>query len=100
LKYTKFRGKRYCTQNKTKFLFAECLNILRWAGDVASTREIRNAQRILVGKHKPKRPLWKPRRGCKDIKGKERILRELGVRACTGFIWLSTGTSGGLLFTR
>ena len=27
-------------------------------------------------------------------------LKEQGIRACTGFMWLRIGTSGGLLWTR
>jgi hypothetical protein len=57
--------------------------------------EMRNAQDILVGKPERKRPLedlgidWR-----KILKG---ILGKLGRRMWTGFIWLRTGISGGLL---
>jgi hypothetical protein len=40
---------------------------MRWAGDVARTREIRNAYKILVGKPEGKRPLGRPRRRWEDI---------------------------------
>jgi hypothetical protein len=56
---------------------------------------MRNAYKILVGKHEGKRPLG---RICVD--GRiilEWILRKLGGKGWTGFIWLRIGTNGGLL---
>ena len=43
-------------------LHNEELNGLRWAGHVARMGEERGAYRVLVGKHKGKRPLGRPRR--------------------------------------
>jgi hypothetical protein len=34
---------------------------MRWAGHVACMGEMKNAHKILVGKHKGKRPLGRPR---------------------------------------
>jgi hypothetical protein len=34
---------------------------MRWVGDVARTREIKNAYKILVGKPEGRRPLGRPR---------------------------------------
>jgi hypothetical protein len=40
--------------------------MMRWAGDVASIGEKRNACRILLGKPDGKRQLGRPRRNCED----------------------------------
>jgi hypothetical protein len=69
---------------------------MRWAGHVARMGEKRNVYRILVGKPEGKRPLRRPRRRCVenikiDIKETEWVWCELES------IWLSIGTSGGLL---
>jgi len=64
-------------------------------GGACSTHDMRNAYKILVGKHEGKRPLG---RICVD--GRiilEWILRKLGGKGWTGFIWLRIGTNGGLL---
>jgi hypothetical protein len=39
---------------------------MRWAGDVSSMGEKRNAHRILVGRPEGKRPLERPRHRCED----------------------------------
>jgi len=39
---------------------------MRWAGHVASMREDRGVQRVLVGKPEGKRPLGRPRRRWED----------------------------------
>jgi hypothetical protein len=39
---------------------------MRWAGHVARMREMRNADRILVGKPEGKKPLGRPRRRLVD----------------------------------
>jgi hypothetical protein len=57
----------------------------------------RNAYRILVGKPEEKRPLERPRH--RRVDNVKMDLREDGV-VWTGLIWLRTGTSGGLLWTR
>jgi hypothetical protein len=51
----------------------------------------RGAYRILVGR----RPLGRPRRRWED--NIKIDLQELGWGAWTGFLWLRTGTGGGLL---
>jgi hypothetical protein len=56
--------------------------------------EKRNAYRILVGKPEGKRPLGRPRRRWVD--NIKMNLREIGWVGM-GLIWLTIGTSGGLL---
>ena len=52
-------------------------------------------ERVLVGKHKGKRPLGRPRRRWEDnIKS---VLQEVGLRAWTGLILLRIVTGCGLL---
>jgi hypothetical protein len=64
-------------------------------GKTCSTNgEKRNVYRILVGKPEGKRPLGRPRR--KWVDNIKMDLRQDGV-VSTEFIWLTTGTSGGLL---
>jgi hypothetical protein len=57
-------------------------------------REKRNAQKILVGKLKRKRPLGIPRHRWKD--NIEMDLKQDEV-VWTGFVWLRVGIGGGLL---
>jgi hypothetical protein len=65
---------------------------VRLAGHAASMGE--NACRVLVGGSEGKRPLRRPRRrGGIILKW---IVEKLD-RMSTGFTWLRTGTSGGLL---
>jgi len=61
------------------------------AGYVALIREMRNTYKILVGTPEGMRPLRRPR--CKWEDNIRMDLREVW----TGFIWLRTGTLGGLL---
>jgi hypothetical protein len=68
---------------------------MRWAGHVARIGEGRNVYRVLVGKPEGKRPLERPRRRWED--GIKVDLWETGWDGCSGFIWLRTGTVGGLL---
>jgi hypothetical protein len=57
--------------------------------------EKRNAYRVLVGKPEGKRPLGSPRYRWEDnIKMDLRVIEWV---VWTGFLWLMTGTSGGLL---
>jgi hypothetical protein len=65
-----------------------------WAGHVAGMRAKRNECRILVGESEGKRPLRRPRR-----RWENNIidLRKIGGVVCTVLIWLTIGTSGGLL---
>jgi hypothetical protein len=64
---------------------------MRLAGYVALIREMRNTYKILVGTPEGMRPLRRPR--CKWEDNIRMDLREVW----TGFIWLRTGTLGGLL---
>jgi hypothetical protein len=69
---------------------------MRWAGHVAHMGEKRNAYRILVGKPEGKRPY-------KDVGRRiilKHVLEKYGRVIWTGFIWLTIGTSGGLLWTQ
>jgi hypothetical protein len=70
---------------------------MRWAGHVARIEEKRNACRILVGKPEGKRSLGRPRRRWVDNIRMD--LREIGWDGVEwiGLIWLTIGTSGGLL---
>ncbi|KAJ4434403.1 hypothetical protein ANN_22964, partial [Periplaneta americana] len=56
---------------------------LRWAGLVARMGESRNAYRVLVGRPEGKRPLGRPRRGCRaiDVISVGR-LADLVIRSC------------------
>jgi hypothetical protein len=68
---------------------------MRGVGHAVSTEEMRNVFGILVGKLEGKRPLGRPRRRWEDNIRMD--LRIYGGKVCTGFIWLSIGTSGELL---
>jgi len=57
--------------------------------------EGRGVYRVLVGRPEGKRPLGRPRRRWEDNIRMD--LRIYGGKVCTGFIWLSIGTSGELL---
>jgi hypothetical protein len=59
--------------------------------------ERRNAYGILVGKPEGKRPLGRPR--CRWVDNIKMNLREIGWDRMVwiGLIWLSIGTSGGIL---
>jgi hypothetical protein len=54
---------------------------------------VRNAYKMLVGKLEEKRPLKRPSRCENNIK---MDLKEIGY-GCSEFVWLSIGTTGGLL---
>jgi hypothetical protein len=71
---------------------------MRWAWHIAfGGGRKRNAYRVLVSKPEGKRPFGIPRHSWKvNIK---MDLRDTGSGEWTGFIWLRTGTSGGLLRT-
>ena len=64
---------------------------MRWAWHIASIRDRRGAQRVLVGKPEGKRPLGRPKCRWEDI---TMDLQEVGWGAWTGFIWLRKGTGG------
>jgi hypothetical protein len=68
---------------------------MRWAGHVACLGEKRNVYEVLIVKPEGKRPLRRPGHRWKDDIKID--LLEIERRAWTGFIWLRTGTSGGLL---
>jgi hypothetical protein len=57
--------------------------------------EGRGAYRILGGRPEGKRPLGRPRRRWED--NIKMDLGEIGIDGATGFSWLRTGSSGGLL---
>ena len=63
---------------------------MRWVGHVAHMEKTKGGYRVLVGKPEGKRPLAKPRHRWQQNK--------MDGRACTGFTWLWTVTSGSLLF--
>jgi hypothetical protein len=67
----------------------------RWAGHVARVGAGRNVYRVLVGKPEGKRPLERPRRRWED--GIKMDIRDIGWGVWSGFTWLGTGVSGGLL---
>jgi hypothetical protein len=68
---------------------------IRWAGHVARMGEGRGVYRVLVGRPKGKKPLGRPsRRWENNIK---MDLMEIGIDGATGFSWLRTGSSGGIL---
>jgi hypothetical protein len=64
---------------------------MRWMGHVALIRETRNTHRISIGNPEGMRSLGRPRRRW------ENDIRVIG-KVWAGFIWLSRGTSGGLLW--
>ena len=65
---------------------------MRWAGHVARMGEGRGVYRVLVGKHKGKRQLWRPRRRWENNIGMD--LQELG---SSGLGWSRIETGGGRL---
>jgi hypothetical protein len=67
----------------------------RWTGHVARMGERRGVYGVWVGKPEGRRPLGRPRHRWED--NIKMDLREVGRATCTGSIWLSTGTGGGLL---
>jgi hypothetical protein len=69
-----------------------------WAGDAASTGEKRNAYVVLMGEPDG----TGPQEICKHREegNVNVVLRKIGWRFWTGFIWLMTETRGGLLLTR
>ena len=66
---------------------------MRSVGHVGRDWERRGACRDLVGKHKEKRSLGRPRRRWENTIKMD--LQEVGWGQ-TGLIWLSIGTSGGI----
>jgi hypothetical protein len=71
------------------------LRRMRWAGHVAHMGEMRNSNKILVGRPDENKPLRRTRHRCeKDIKTD---LQEIGLGVWVGFISLRIGTSGRLL---
>jgi hypothetical protein len=71
---------------------------MRWTGHVTCIREDRKMYKILVGKPEGKRLLGRMWRRSED--GIKMDLREIGWGVWSGFNWLRTGISGGLLWTR
>jgi hypothetical protein len=68
---------------------------MRWAGHVARMGEKRKAYMIFMGKPQGKEPLGRPIHRCVDnIKIDP---RKIGWDGVTRLIWLSIGTSEGLL---
>jgi hypothetical protein len=65
---------------------------MRWAGHVARMGEKRNTCRILVGKPEGKRPIGRTRR--RWVNNIKIDFREM---VWTGSIWLTIGTSRGLM---
>jgi hypothetical protein len=71
------------------------LRRMRWAGHVARMVEGRGVYRVLVGRPEGKRSL--------GVGGRITLSWTLGRWGCmgrTGFNWLRTGSSGGILWTR
>jgi hypothetical protein len=66
---------------------------MRWAGHVARIGEGRNVCRVLIGKHKGKYSLERPRR--KWERGIRIDLRNTGLAVWSGFSWLRVGIFGG-----
>ena len=58
---------------------------LRWAGHVARIEEGRSAFKILTGKPRGKRPLWRPRRIWEDIIRMD--LKEIGTNTRNWVDW-------------
>jgi len=63
---------------------------MRWVGHVAHMGERTGAYRVLVGRLKRGRQLRRPMH--------KMAFQEEGWRVWAGFMWLSTGTGGGLLY--
>jgi hypothetical protein len=53
---------------------------------------MRNAYKVLVGKHEEKKLLWRPRRRWKDT-----LSNKWSVRVWTAFIWIRVVATGGLM---
>jgi hypothetical protein len=71
---------------------------MRWEGDVARTREMRNSYNILVRKPEGKKSQGRPTR---RLDNNVRLdVREVGWKLWTGWILFRLETSGGLLCTR
>jgi hypothetical protein len=68
---------------------------MRWVGHESRKVETRNAYKILAGKPEGKRPLLRPNRRWEDNRLQQWILRNWV--GGTEFIWIRTGSSGGLL---
>ena len=68
---------------------------MRWAGHVARMGEGRGVYRVLVGKPEGNRPFGTPSRRRED--NIKMDLQGVGCGACSGSIWLRTGTGGGHL---
>jgi len=70
-------------------------------GRVARTGQRSGAYKVLVVKPEPNRPLGIPGRKLEDCRkvDLQEIWLGVGGGAPTGFIWLTTGTCGGLLRT-
>jgi hypothetical protein len=68
---------------------------MRWAGYEADIWEMRNVNKILIGKPEEKRPLERPRRRWDD--NMKYILGTQGWSVWIGLIWLRIWTGGGLL---
>jgi hypothetical protein len=81
-------------------LIFRALNIKEdeWAGHVARMGDMRNAHKILVGKHERERSIGKPWRIWKD--NIKMDLREMVGNMWTGCIWLGIGINGDDLRTR
>ena len=62
---------------------------MRWVGYVAHMGERTGMYRVLVGRPERGRPLGRPMH--------KMDFQEEGMRVWAGFIWLRTGTGGGLL---
>jgi hypothetical protein len=59
--------------------------------------EVRNANRMLVGKREGKKPIGRHRPRWED--NIKIALKDMGWEWCTRFIWLRIGTGGRLLLT-
>jgi len=66
---------------------------LRQAGNIGLMEKMRNAYTILFVIPEGKRPLGRPRHRWGD--NIKMMLRKYGGKVWTGFIWLTTGASGG-----
>jgi hypothetical protein len=67
---------------------------MRWAEHVARMGDMRNAYKVLVGKHEWKRP---HRRTGGRWEGNIKSRSQENRVGCCGFIWLRIGTSAGPL---